>query len=243
MALSAYLGQVQRLLQNPGAPSDLYNPADLTLAINEARQQLAAESASIRVLGTLAVTALLTGPYPFSAINLAPAVGVSGAINMQTLWYAVGDGKKWIRPRPWPWFSLFQMNNPVPMGGAPIEWSQLGQGVNGTLYVSPIPDIAYTLTADTVCLPIDLVDDTTPEAIPALWTNAVQYYAAYVALLGAQTGVRMDEAAKYFQLYTEFVNRARAFATPGIVPTIYQGIPNPARAAQLGQQGVGGPGG
>lgn len=236
MALTAYLAQVQRLLQNPAAPNDLYSDADLTIYINEARQQLAAESESIVILGTLAVSALNIGPYAFTAINLLGAVGVSRVLNVQTTWYSVGDGKKWIRPRPWPWFSLYELNNPVPMGGEPQVWSQYGQGVNGSVYFSPIPDIAYTVTCDTVCLPVDLVDDTTPEAIPALWTNAVQYYAAYVALLGSQTGARMQEAQEYFKLYEQFVNRARAFATPGITPTIYRQVPNPMREGQLGQQ-------
>jgi hypothetical protein len=111
--------------------------------------------ASIRVMGTLPVSLLNIGPYAFTAINLSGAAGVASVLNVQTTWYSVGDGKKWIRPRPWPWFSLYELNNPVPMGGAPLVWSQYGQGSaglgsitnmgggtisSGSFYIDPAPD-------------------------------------------------------------------------------------------------------
>ena len=39
MALSAYLQRTEALLQNPSAPSSLYDPALLTGYVNEARFQ------------------------------------------------------------------------------------------------------------------------------------------------------------------------------------------------------------
>ena len=91
--------------------------------------------------------------------------------------------------------------------------------------------------------PIALVDDTTPEAIPYLWTDAVPFFAAYFALLSAQAGARQAEADRMFARYQEFTNRARRFATPSVLPFIYPQSGNPVQANQLGLQPAGGGGG
>lgn len=135
------------------------------------------------------------------------------------------------------------MNNPVPVQSAPTEWSQYGQGAapktglqaqGGSIYVDPVPDSAYTFQLDCVCYPIDLVDDTTAEAIPYLWTDAVAYFAAYLALLSAQSQARQADANRMFERYTEFVNRARRFSTPSVLNTSYAQNPSPTRVNQLG---------
>jgi hypothetical protein len=237
--LASYLSQTRRLLQNPAAPVPLYSDTDLTLAINEARVQLAAEAACIRVMGTLAITATNPGPYQFASINTSSAVGVLDVIAVRTIWVLVGSGQVMLPPRPFEWFSLYTLNTPVPDQAVPNIWSQFGQGANGTLYFN-VPDQDYSLNLDTVCLPIPLADDTTVEAIPPLWQSAVQYYATYTALLGAQTGARMQEADKMLERYELFVQRARKFATPEVLSSQYSQVPNPVRANQIGgppQQG------
>ena len=170
--LATYLSQVRRLAQNPAAPVALYSDSDITSAINEARSQLAGEAACIRVMGSLAVTAGNQGPYAFTAINLSPAVGVQGVMAVRTMLYSVGSGQAWIRPRPFEWFSLYILNDPVPQAGPPAVWTQYAQGANGTIFFN-LPDLDYALSADTVCLPIPLVDDTTVEAIPPLRSESV----------------------------------------------------------------------
>ena len=243
--LTSYLAATTRLLQNPAAPSPLYATADLTTYINTARGQLAGESECIRALATLALTLNTNGPYLFSALTFPTSSAVSGigsVFKVETLWYAVGTGQKWITPRSWPWFSLYNLNNPVlgNTSGPPQDWSQLGQGVNGTLYFDPPPDYAYSISVDCACKPIDLVDNTTVEAIPPLWTDAVPYFAAYQALLSAQTGVRAQEADQMLKRYDMFVQRARGAATSWVQPSRNPGVPNPVRAGQLGQQQGGG---
>lgn len=242
--LTAYLTATQNLLQNPSAPAPLYSTTGLTADINTARGQLAGESECIPFMGSIAVTAGQT-IYPFSSIALTggTAAGVLGPINVRTLWYNLGTGQQWIRPRPWPWFSFYELSNPVPGSGAPAVWAQYGQGVNGSIYLSPSPDQAYTIEADCVCLPVPLVTDNTPEAIPALWTDAVPYFAAYLALLSSQTSARTADADKMFQRYGEFVQRARRAATPSIFPTIYSQVASPVRQNQLGVSGQAAQGG
>jgi hypothetical protein len=246
--LTTYLTATQSLLQNPAAPIPLYATTALTTYINSARNQLAGEAKCIRYMGTLALTAG-TQVYPYSAIALAggTAAGIAGVLDVETLWYQVGVGQKWIRPRPWPWFSLFELNNPVPVGGPPKVWAQYGQGASaqasplpvggGSLYVSPPPDFAYAVNVDCVCYPIALVNDTTAEALPFLWTDAIPYFAAYLALLSAQTGIRTQEALGMYKLYSEFVDRARKASTPMVLPSINPQVPNPTRQNQLGVGG------
>lgn len=235
--LTEYLTQTQRLLQNPAAPTSLYSPADLDVYINEARVQLAGEAVCIPVIGTLAVIANDQGPYLFTAINLGAAIGVAGVLNIQTIWVQIGTGQQWIRPRPWPWFTLYEMNNAAPVPTGPRAWAQYGQGINGSIYLN-MPDAAYTLNVDTICYPIPLVDDTTAEAIPPLWQTAIPYYAAYLALLSSQTGARTQEADAMLQRYELFVKRARQFATPQVLPLMYAQSPSPVTGNQLGQGGA-----
>lgn len=235
MALTAYLTSTQRLLQNPPAPTTLYSTADLTAYINEGRGQLAGQAKCIQFEATLAVVAN-TQVYNFSSISLSGSTGIQGILDIRTIWAKVGSGRVWMRPRSHKWFSLYELNTVVPPTGRPAVWSQYGQGVNGSIYLSPIPDQSYTLFCDCTCYPINLVDDTTAEAIPYQWTDAIQYYAAYKALLGAQSQARQADAQRMFQMFDEFVNRARAASTPEVLPRQYMQQPNPVRSNQLGLQ-------
>lgn len=244
--LTAYQNATTRLLQNPAAPSPLYATADITTWINSARGQLAGESKAVRFMGSLALSVGVNA-YPFSAITLTggDAAAIQGVLDVETLWYQVGSGQKWIRPRPWGWFARYELSNPVPPSGPPKVWAQFGQGAaaqtspnpvgGGSLYISPLPDYTYTVPVDAVCVPVPLVDDTTPEALPYLWTDAVAYYAAYLALMSAQTNARLEYAKTMFGMYEEFVARARRASTPMTLPGIYPQNPNPTRANQLGQ--------
>lgn len=243
--LTQYITNTQNLLQSPGAPNPLYSTANITLWVNQARGQLAGESKSIRAIGNLTL-AVGVNSYAFNTIVIPNAAtnGIIGVLDLETVWYSVGQGMKWVRPRPWGWFARYELSNPVPPSGPPTVWSQFGQGAaaqvspnpvgGGSLYISPLPDYTYTVPVDAVCYPIPLVDDTTPEAIPFLWTDAVPYFAAYLALMSAQTNARMEQAKAMYGLYEEFVQRARRAATPMVLPGIYPQNPNPARANQLG---------
>jgi hypothetical protein len=233
--LATYETQVNQLLQYPLAPDLLYQTSDIDLWINRARQQLAGESESIRSLGTVP-TVVGTQAYNFSQITLPVSTvsGISAALHVRSLRYAVGAGWSRLRVRNWEWFESYELNTAVPPSGVPQVWAQYAQGEQGSFWISPIPDQIYTLTADCVCLPIDLVDDTTPEAIPQLWRDAVCYYAAYLALLSAQSAQRQNDAQRMFGYYTEFVERARRFATPKVNPYLYPQNSDPTLLNKIG---------
>ena len=228
--LTTYLTETNRLLQNPAATSALYSTSDLTAYINIARGQIAGESESIRVYAPMA---LLPSQqvYPFSAITLTGTPGVSGVFNVRGLTIGIASGQSWLRPRSFPYFQLYFLNNPETEVAAPIEYAQYGQGATGSLYFNPTPDQDYTAYLDCVCFPIPLVDDTTVEALPYPWTDCVPYFAAYMALMSAQ---RAPDADHMFQLYQTFAGRARQMSNSSVVPNQASQSGNPTRAGQLG---------
>ena len=237
--LNSYLTQTTRLLQNPAVPNlALYNTSDLTAYINTARGQIAGEGECIRAYGSLQLLGN-TQVYPFSAISVDPTstLGIAGVFNTRGANVSVGTGSVWMRPRSFPYFQLYFLNNPVPTTGRPVEYAQYGQGVGGSLYFNPVPDIPYTVSLDCVCVPINLVLDTDPEAIPYPWTDCVAYYAAYMALLSAQ---RTADANDMFSRYQTFMARARTMSNGKVNPGQYPMNANPTRGNQLGVAGGGG---
>lgn len=251
--LTQYITDTDNLLQKPGASTKLYDDASVTLWINKARGQLAGEGECIRVIGTIS-TVIGQRAYNFSSINVGvPATtGVQGIIHVRRITYTVASGQKIITPRPWPWFDLYCLNNPVPQQSFPTTWAQYAQGssgqstgsaASGSFYIDPPPDTIYTLNCDCVCYPIALANDTTVEAIPYLWTDAVPFFAAYYALLSSQASSRIADANRMMDGYKQFVRRARESANPSVYRFQYEQATDPAQAAKFGikpQQAAGG---
>ena len=242
--LNNYITDTDNLLQKPGANTKLYDNTSVTRWINLARGQLAGEAECIRLLGTLTTT-IGQRNYNFSALNIGtPATtGAQGVINVRRINFGVASGQKTLAPRPWEWFDLYCLNNPVPSNGAPQRWAQFGQGsagtstgsgASGSFYIDPPPDSTYTLYCDCVCYPIALVDDTTVEAIPYLWTDAVPFFAAYYALLSAQSSARVADAQRMMDMYKNFLERARKASNPTVYRWQYEQAGDPTQAAKIG---------
>jgi hypothetical protein len=252
--LAQYRTDLNNLLQSPGAPVGLYSSANLDLWINKARGQIAGEGECVRAIGTITTT-ISQRNYNFSDISTGntTTTGITGVIHVRRIHYAVASGEKLVKNKSWEWFDNYRLNNPVPQAGFPTEWAQYGQGsagvqttgggtgtiVSGSFYIDPPPDFAYTLLCDCVCYPQILLSDGDVEAIPYLWTDAVPYFAAYLALMSAQTGQRIQEAQTMKQLYSEFTQRARGYATPAVTRGNFEQTPDPTMATKLG----GGPSG
>ena len=221
--LFGYLKQTQRLLREEN--QELVNPQDLIDYINIARGQIAGEAECIRAIGTVS-TVISQNTYAISAINfgVSATTGIQGAINIRRITYALAQGYGWIDTRPWEWFDYYHLNTPVPINGPPSVWSQYGQGAassveSGSFYLGPPPDNAYTLYCDCSCFPINLVNNTTVEAIPYLWTDAVPFFAAYYAFMNL---MQDDKAERMYSYYTRFVQRARRSANPSVGRSGYE---------------------
>lgn len=238
MALTNYQTQTRRLLQNPSAPQQLYDDSTVNGNINLARGQIAGESQCLRVFASLALTAG-TNSYAFSAINtgVSATTGIAGVLNVRQVSVVVGTGYMKVDTREWQWFQQYKLNEVVPSTGQPTVYAQLAQGVTGSLYFWPLPDIAYTCNMDVLCYPIDLVNDATVEAIPYPWTLSVPYLAAYYCYMDAQ---RQDDADRMYKRYTEFREMGRRISTSMTLPTVNPQVPDPTQPNKLGMtQGAG----
>lgn len=243
--LNQYLTRTQQLLQNPSSASTaIYATADLTNWINQARNQLAGDGECVRNLATIS-TVLNTRNYMFSSLSTGtPSVnGIEGVFHIRTIRYAVASGFQIMYSRTWEWFDFFYLNNPVPSSGPPNIWAQFKQGSAGTgtgsgntgsFFLDPIPDQVYQLTCDSCAYPQNLAVDTDVEAIPWPWTDAVPYYAAYLALLSSQNNARRADAEAYFSYYQTFVGRARQFSNPALSRNQWEQANDPTNANKLG---------
>jgi hypothetical protein len=247
--LAAYEKQTRRLLQLPGSQSTgLYSDADIIDFINIARGQVAGEGECVRVMATIpTVAGQQVYRFQDAVFPSTPLLsGVQGIINIRSISSQVGTGSLWMTPRPWPWFSLYELNNAAPQQAIPTVWSQFGQGAassgaanttvnGGSFYLSPIPDDIYTLNLNAVCYPQPLALDTDVEALPYFWTDCVPFFAAYFALMSAQTNARMADAANMYKgHYEEFMDRARKQSNASTNRWQYDGAGDPAQGPKMG---------
>lgn len=159
--------------------------------------------------------------YTFSSVNSVvqtAQTGISGILMVQTVAVSWGSLKPVLDQLDWNSFQAYLRSYSAALQGQPCIWAQYGQGNSGSVYMWPIPSAVMPMDWDCICTPIVLVDDTTPEAIPYPWTDCVPYFAAYLALMNAR---RPEEAAAMFQLYENFMKRARTLSENTFVPSYY----------------------
>lgn len=225
MALTAYITSTQLLLHDPNAV--FYTQTDLVGYINEGRRQIAAEAMCVRVLPpslnpSQNQTVLGQEVYNFSTINpviQANFPGVDSIMGVITI--AVNQGttlKPVLDQMAWSAFQAYLRSYNVGIESYPTVWAQYSQGARGSVYVWPIPSGAFSMDWDCYCLPSVLTSDSSPEAIPYPWTDAIPFYAAYKAYLNAQ---RPADAQAMWAEFVKFMQRGTAFSNQIMVPGFY----------------------
>lgn len=94
----------------------------------------------------------------------------------------------------------------------PAIASQFGQGASSSYYFYPVPSQSYQAEFDCTCLPADMVDNNSPEALPAPWTDAVPYWAASLCYEELQN---WNAAVYYAKKFDDMVQRYSNYARPG----------------------------
>lgn len=236
MLLSQYLAVTQSLIQTPASPNPLITTALLTQYINIARGQVAGQASCIPAFASLTVTPADFG-YAFSSFTFAESNMIEGALEVRRINYynPVTQGWKRVTVRDWSWFNDYVINASPPTAGPPSIWSTYRQGSEGIFYLNPL-DNSYDLMIDTSAYPVALVDDTTVDAIPYQWWDAVPFLAAYYAFMAFQ---RQADADHMLQRYELFMGRARTAVTPDVLPTSYPQGPDPMLPSRLGISGGG----
>ncbi len=166
--------------------------------------------------------------YQFSTANtlaqaqtlVAGIQSVEGVISVAIAWGANAAMKPVMNEMVWTEFQAYLRSYNTGMQTYPTVWSKYGQGVNGSIYVWPLPSQYSQMDWDTWCLPVALVDNTTAEAIPYPWVTAVAFYAAYLAYFNAQ---RFEDAERMKQEYESKLLEAVAQSNAPFVQNYYEG--------------------
>jgi hypothetical protein len=142
--------------------------------------------------------------YNFKDIDLSRFPGVGSIFGVKSV-SVLYDNYRYSLPKYS--FSTYQAHirqYPYQYTYVPAVSAQYGQGANGSLYLYPIASQPYQLEWDCFCLPQDLIDDGSVEAIPDPWTDCIPYFMAHLAFLELQN---FNAAAGYLKLYDDMVHR------------------------------------
>jgi hypothetical protein len=157
--------------------------------------------------------------YPFSSIDTSmfPGVGSVYYVNGVAVIYA-----NWRYSPQYCSFSKYQAKirtyTTASYQYVPAFFTQYQRGTQGDLYFYPPPSQVYPVELDCLCLPVDLIDDTTPEALPYPWTDAVKFFASGLCYLDLQSS---NKAREQFEMYDSFMHRYGAYAQPGRILNNY----------------------
>jgi len=226
--LAQYQADTQNLLNDAGG--QFFQPATLTNYINRARRKIAAASGCVRVLPSGTQTHANQEQYRFhewtALVQQTP--GVREVLAVRTLAIAIGEGPGAWKPvwnrLIWSDFQArFRIWNHAWIGtiSYPGFFAQYGFGINGSIFLAPIPSQDQPMEVDCSCMPFPLQTDTDPEAIPYPWTDAVAYYAAFLCLLQQQ---RREDAASLFQLFQSELPFAASVVNPQMIVAPYGAV-------------------
>ena len=151
--------------------------------------------------------------------TLSDGAGIQAVIGVLDIVVSWGSMKPALRNCSW---SVFQAYARAINQGQdyPMLWSQYQLGETGSVYLWPMPSAVYEMQWDCFCTPTALSNTQTVDVIPDVWTNAVFYYACYLAYLNAQ---RKDDSNDMFQRYERSLMEAASYVQPPRTPDYYYG--------------------
>lgn len=166
--------------------------------------------------------------YQFSTANtlakaqtlVAGVDTVEGVFSIAGAWGANAAMKPVLNEMIWTEFQAYLRSYNTGLQSYPTNWAKYGQGVNGSVYLWPLPSQFSQMDWDCWCLPVALTAANTPEAIPYPWTTPVAYYAAYLAFFNAQ---RFEDAQRMKAEYQEKMLEAVGMSQNPFVPNYYEG--------------------
>lgn len=230
--LATYQGDVQNLLNDMGG--QFFAAPTLTSYINRARRRIAAASGCVRVMPAGARTHAHQEEYKFhewtALVQATP--GVREVLAVRSLAIAIGPGSGAWKPiwnrLSWTDFQArFRIWNQAWVGtiSYPGFYAQYGFGINGSIFLAPIPSQEQPMEVDLSCIPFPLQTDNDPEAIPYPWVDAVAYYAAFLCLLQQQ---RIQDANALLQLFQAELPFCANVVAPQMITSPYGAVVRPS---------------
>jgi hypothetical protein len=160
----------------------------------------------------ITVTQAMQEVYPFTWAPLDTFPGVASIYAVKSIAFIYMNYRYSIPVFDFSTYQAYVRIYPQQYLYVPTCAAQYGQGVNGSLFMYPIPSNLYQMEWDCFCLPIDLETDDDPEAIPLPWTECVPYFAAHLAFLEMQN---LNAGGFYLQLFEKMMHDFSAYARPG----------------------------
>lgn len=149
--------------------------------------------------------------YNFSDINLDTFPGVESVIAIKSVSVIYSNWRYGLTYRS---FTSYQSLRAYPIlyQFVPTVYTQYGQGTEGSLAFYPLPSMPLQAEYDCLCLPTDLVDNQSVEAIPNMWRDGVKWFAASLAFNGC---LNWNAGAAMEAQFDKFCKRFAEYAQPG----------------------------
>ncbi len=158
--------------------------------------------------------------YDFTDINLGMYPGVKSVFAVRSVAQIYANYRYYLPRYPWTTYQSFIRQYPNQYIYVPTMMSQYKYGSDGSLFFYPIPSTTYAWDWDCYCIPVDLEDDQSVEALPEPWTDAVPYLGMSFCMEELQN----LNAARYWQdKYDNYVKRYSSYVQPGWVTNPYGG--------------------
>jgi len=123
---------------------------------------------------------------------------------------------------PWDEFQAYCRAYAVLNMSYPAVWSVFNDGPQGEIWMFPVPSQYNEIELDVTCQPLDLVDDTTFDAIPDGFQEALKYGAAAVAF---ESSGRFMQAQAMEDRFADSLGIARVAVDRGKSRTYYPSYP------------------
>ncbi|MFA5897715.1 MAG: hypothetical protein WC829_01250 [Hyphomicrobium sp.] len=150
--------------------------------------------------------------YDFADIDLSANPGCESVYAIRGIAIIYSGYRYSLQNMAWTRYQLYRAY-PYQYQYTPAIFAQFGQGAKGSLFVYPLPSQALQAEFDCQCLPSDLIDDQSVEAIPAPWTDAIPYFAASLAFQELQnfnaSRYMQDQYEKFAMSYSQFTRIGR----------------------------------
>ena len=120
--------------------------------------------------------------YKFSNIDLSANPGCASVYAIRGFSLIYSGYRYSLEYMPWSRYQIYRAY-PYQYAYVPAIYSQLTQGAAGEIFCYPLPSQPLQAEWDVQCLPSDLIDDQSVEAIPDPWGECVAYAACHYAML------------------------------------------------------------
>jgi hypothetical protein len=150
--------------------------------------------------------------YPFSLVNLSANPGMLAVYKVISVSILFSNYRYSL---PMYSFSVYQARIRQFAQGTyqwiPTFGTQYGVGTSGSFAMYPLPNAAYQMEWDCLCVPANLKTDTDTEVIPSPWTDTVPFYACFLAMLELQNH---NSARSFLEIFEKELHVSSAGAMP-----------------------------